>query len=140
MPVKPSRPFQEPQTKPKQSLTSAVEQVKNEIECVPESTQKNEKNGTKIIEQVIINIKFKILTLRHPLRRKLRRRWFFDISKVKESSFVKSDLTDPLRFLMRIFWKVPIQVLPDFIFQWVLYQDHLSQMILQLIRTNEIGA
>ena len=36
-----------------------------------------------------------ILTLRRPLRRKLRMRWFFDISKVKESSFFKSDLTDP---------------------------------------------
>ena len=27
------------------------------------------------------------LTLRRPLRRKVRMRWFFDISKVKESSF-----------------------------------------------------
>ena len=35
------------------------------------------------------------LTLRRPLRRKVRMRWFFDISKVKESSFSKSDLTDP---------------------------------------------
>ena len=35
------------------------------------------------------------LTRRRPLRRKLRMRWFFDISRVKESSFFKSDLTDP---------------------------------------------
>ena len=35
------------------------------------------------------------LTLTRPLRRKLRMRWFFDVSKVKESSFFKSDLTDP---------------------------------------------
>ena len=35
-----------------------------------------------------------MLTLRRPLRRKLRLRWFFDISEVKESIF-KSDLTDP---------------------------------------------
>ena len=35
------------------------------------------------------------LTLRRPLRRKVRMGWFFDISKVKESSFFKSDLTDP---------------------------------------------
>ena len=63
MPVKPSRPFQEPQTKPKQSLTSAVEQVKNEIDFVPESSQKNEKSGTKIVEQVIIIINFPICTL-----------------------------------------------------------------------------
>ena len=40
---------------------------------------------------------------------------------------------------MRIFWKIPILALPDFIFQWVLYQDHvLSQMVLLLIRTNGI--
>ena len=37
----------------------------------------------------------RIIILRHPLRRKLRMRWFFDVSKVKESSFFKSDLTDP---------------------------------------------
>ena len=35
------------------------------------------------------------LTLTRPLRRKLRIRWFFDLSEVKESSFSKSDLTDP---------------------------------------------
>ena len=35
------------------------------------------------------------LTLRRQLRRKLRMRWFFNISKMKESSFSKSDLTDP---------------------------------------------
>ena len=33
------------------------------------------------------------LTLRRPLRRKLRMRWFFDVFRVKESSFSKSDLT-----------------------------------------------
>ena len=38
---------------------------------------------------------FKDLTLRRPLHRKLRMRWFFDVYKVKESSFSKSDLTDP---------------------------------------------
>ena len=35
------------------------------------------------------------LTLRRPLRKKLRMRWFFDASEVKESIFFKSDLTDP---------------------------------------------
>ena len=35
------------------------------------------------------------LTLRRPLRRKLRMSWFFDVPKVKESNFLKSDLTDP---------------------------------------------
>ena len=54
------------------------------------------------------HIGFTLLTLTRPSRRKLRMRWFFDVSKVKESSFCKSDLTDPLRFLMRIFWKQPI--------------------------------
>ena len=44
-----------------------------------------------------------MLTLRRPLRRKLRMKWVFDISKVKESIFLKSDLNDPpIRFLMRI--------------------------------------
>ena len=36
-----------------------------------------------------------LLTLRRPLRRKLRMRGFFDVCKVKESGFLKSDLTDP---------------------------------------------
>ena len=29
------------------------------------------------------------------MRKKLRMRWFFDVSEVKESSFLKSDLIDP---------------------------------------------
>ena len=59
---------------------------------------------------------------------------------MKESSFFKSDLTDPLRFLMRIFWEIPLYALTAFIFQWVLYQDHfLSRMVLKLIRTREIA-
>ena len=66
-----------------------------------------------------------------PVAQKIADEVVFDVSKVKESSFLKSDLTDPLRFLMRIFWKIPIKALPDFIFQWVLYQDLvLSQMVL----------
>ena len=44
---------------------------------------------------VVMEVRF-LLTLRRPSRRKLRMRWFFDISKVKESSFFESDLTDPL--------------------------------------------
>ena len=39
--------------------------------------------------------RFRPLTLRRPSRRKLRMRWFFDVSKVEESSFFKSDLTSP---------------------------------------------
>ena len=38
---------------------------------------------------------FIFLTLRRPLRRKLRMRGFYAISKVKESSSFKSDLSDP---------------------------------------------
>ena len=50
-----------------------------------------------------------LLTFRRPLRKQLRMRWVFDVSKVKESSFLESDLTEPpLRFLMRVFWKIPI--------------------------------
>ena len=36
----------------------------------------------------------KDIYLNPQLRKKLRMRWFFDVSKVKESSFFKSDLTD----------------------------------------------
>ena len=36
-----------------------------------------------------------MLTLRCPLQRKVRMRWFFDISTEKESRFFKSDLNDP---------------------------------------------
>ena len=70
------------------------------------------------------------LTLTRPLPRKLRMRWFLDVSKVKESSFFKSDLTDPLRFLMRIFWEIPLYALTAFIFQWVLYQDRVLRQII----------
>ena len=34
------------------------------------------------------------LSLTRPLCRKLRMRWFFNVSKVKESRFFSSDLTD----------------------------------------------
>ena len=36
-----------------------------------------------------------LLTLTRPLRRKLQMKWFFDVPKVKELRFFKSDLTDP---------------------------------------------
>ena len=39
------------------------------------------------------------LTLRRPLRRQLRLRWFFDVSKVKESSFLIGPHESWLRFL-----------------------------------------
>ena len=52
---------------------------------------------------------YNILTLTRSLRKKFRMRLIFDVSEVKESSFFKSDLTDPpLRFLMRISNKKPI--------------------------------
>ena len=79
------------------------------------------------------------LTLTRPLRRKIRMRWFFDVSKVKESSFFKSDLTNhPAQIDAHLLENTNLNF-PDFIFQWVLYRDHvLSQMVLKLIRTNEI--
>ena len=43
----------------------------------------------KIIQDLISAIDSVDLTLRHPLHKKLRMRWFFDVSKVKESSFLK---------------------------------------------------
>ena len=71
------------------------------------------------------------LTLTRPLRRKLRMRWFFDVSKVKESSFFKSDLTDPHQIFDAHLLENTNLTLPAFIFQWVLYQDNvLSQMVL----------
>ena len=45
--------------------------------------------------------------------------------------FLNRTSLTPMKSLMRIFWKLPISAFPDFIFQWVLYQDHvLSQMVL----------
>ena len=62
------------------------------------------KNWFEIIDNLFCG-----LTLTRPLRRKLRMRWFFDVSKVKESSFFlnRTSLTR-LRLFMRIFWKIPI--------------------------------
>ena len=71
------------------------------------------------------------LTLRRPLRRKLWMRWFFDVSKVKESSFLKSDLTDPHQIFDAHLLETTDLSPSRFHFQWVLYQDHvLSQMVL----------
>ena len=53
-------------------------------------------SGKNIYSRVVIEINnWPILTLKRQLRKKLWMRWFFDVSKVKESSFFKSDLTDP---------------------------------------------
>ena len=63
-----------------------------------------------IIERFIFSpdfqSKFKIyLTLTRPLRRKLRMRWFFDGSKVKESSFFnRTLLISPQIFDAHLFW------------------------------------
>ena len=75
-----------------------------------------------------------------PVAQKIADEVVFRRFRGEGSSFFKSDLTDsPLRFSMRIFWKIPISALLDFFFQLVLYQDHvLSQMVLKLIRTNDI--
>ena len=54
-----------------------------------------ERAGVLIRGKVLIEkYQFK-LSLTGLLRRKLRMRWFLDVSKVKEPSFLKSDLTDP---------------------------------------------
>ena len=45
------------------------------------------------------------------LRGKLRMRWVFDVSKVKESSFLNWTSLTPLRFLMLIFWKISVKAL-----------------------------
>ena len=49
----------------------------------------------KIFQIPLVFLREFKLSLRRPLRKKLQMRWFFDVSKVKESSFSKSDLTDP---------------------------------------------
>ena len=51
------------------------------------------KNSVKKICYISCTVQC-LLTLRRPLRRKMRMRWFFDISKMKESSFLnKTSLT-----------------------------------------------
>ena len=72
-----------------------------------------------------------ILTLWRPLRRKLRMRWFFDVSKVKESSFFKSDITDALQIFDAHFLENTNLNPSNFHFSKFLYQGHiLSQMVL----------
>ena len=62
---------------------------------------------SEAVENFIIKGYWLILTL--PLRRKLRMRWFFDVFKVKESSFFfKFGLTDRPQFSFFIFWKIQI--------------------------------
>ena len=61
-----------------------------------------------------------------PVAQKIADEVIFRRSQGEESSFFfKSDLTDPLGFLLRMFWEIPISALPDFIFKWVLYHDHV---------------
>ena len=45
--------------------------------------------------EISYNLGRTYLTFRRPLRRKLQMSWSFHVSKVKESSCCKSDLTDP---------------------------------------------
>ena len=80
------------------------------------------------------------LTLTRPLRGILWMRWFFDVSEVKESSFFKSDFTDPPQiFDAHLFENINLKPLQLSFFSGLLYQDHvLIQMILYLTRTNEI--
>ena len=58
-------------------------------------------------------------------------RWFFDVFKVKESSFFKSDLTEPPQ-IFDAHLSGNTDLSPSRLhFQWVLYKDHfLSQMVL----------
>ena len=58
---------------------------------------------------------------------------------MKESSFFKLDLTDPPQIFDAHLLENTDLSSSRFPFKWVLYQDHvLSQMVLYLIRTNEI--
>ena len=51
--------------------------------------------GSHLWKDLFPKVKNFYLTLTRPLLRKLRMRWFFDVSKVEESSFLESNLTDP---------------------------------------------
>ena len=64
---------------------------------------------------MIYNISIGHLTLRRPLRKKLRMRWFFDVSDVKESSFFKPDLTDP----PSDFWRASFGILGISNLSWI---------------------
>ena len=61
------------------------------------------------------------LTLRRPLRKKIADEVIFRRFHGEGVEFFlnRTSLT-PLRFLMRIFWKIPIKALQAFIFQWVI--------------------
>ena len=50
-----------------------------------------------------------LLTLTRPLRRKLRIRWFSTFPWWRSRVFLNQTSLTPLRFLMRIFWEMPIK-------------------------------
>ena len=60
----------------------------------PKFTPNVAQKDSQKLSQKFKKADFHQLSLTRPLRRKLRMRWFFDVSKVKESSVLKSDLTD----------------------------------------------
>ena len=89
-----------------------------------------EKKSYKIyhVSDIFLNIfNYVLLTLRRPLRKNLRMMWFFDVSKMTESSFFlyRTSLT-PLRFLMRIFWKNTISFFCRFFYHYHVF----SKMVL----------
>ena len=73
------------------------------------------------------------LTLRRPLRRKLWMRWFFDVSKVKESSYIsnRTSLTPAQNFDAHLLENTDFSPSRFHFFSEFLYQDPvLSQMVL----------
>ena len=92
-------------------------------------------NDVKILGMIRYNqfdIFFIYFKPQAPVAQKMRMRWFFDVSKVKESSFLKSDLTAPPPQIFVAHLLENTDLSPSiFHFQWVLYKDHiLSQMVL----------
>ena len=83
---------------------------------------------------------FNNVTLRRPLHKKLRMRWFFNVSKVKESSFFLIGSHWPPKIFQKSFFrKYQFQPFQISFFSGFLYHDLvLSQMVLLLIRKNEI--
>jgi len=66
-------------------------------------------------------------------------RWFFDVPKVKESTFFKSDLTDPPQiFDAHLLEKTDLSPSRFYFSVGLIYQDHvLSRMVLLFIRTKK---
>ena len=79
--------------------------IQTSLECVVGARRVDYWELSKGFQSKFQNLVCRNLTLTRPMH---TNEVFFNLSKVKKSSFLKSDVTDPRRFLMSIFWKIPI--------------------------------